>query len=228
MFARNVMKAPVLTVRVSDLISDVAKFLLEKKISAAPVLDAKGKLVGMVSEGDLMRRFETSTERKHSWWSLLLSDDYKLMREYIKSHGRTIGEIMSRNVITASPSASLREVADLMERHSIKRIPIVENNSLVGIVSRVDLLRAFTGLHHLIGISVDDAKLRDKILAQIEQQPWKHSKLINILVQDGVVDLSGIVDSDTERQAIRVAAESVAGVKAVNDHMINRPTGAEI
>lgn len=227
MIAKNVMKSPVITIKPNDSVAEVAKLLINQKISAAPVVDDEGRLRGIVSEGDLMRRHETSTERKRSFWWFLFSGDSALAREYVKSHGLKVHEIMTSDVITASPGDSLREVADLFERHSIKRVPIVDNGSIVGIVSRADLLRVFADRPQLLDINVDDSIVRDKIVSHLEQQPWAHTKLLNVSVRNGVVELSGMVDSDAERKAFCVAAESTPGVRAVTDRMINRPAGAE-
>lgn len=228
MIAKDLMVSPVVTIKPNDAVAEVAKLLIEKKISAAPVIDSKQNIVGIVSEGDLMRRHEISTERKHSFWSFLFSGEETLAYEYVKSHGLKVHEIMTVDVVTASPNVSLRDIANLFEKYSIKRVPIVENGKLVGILGRADLLRVFADRPHLLDTNVEDTVLRERILTHLNAQPWAHTKLLNVSVQNGIVELSGIVDSDFERKALRVAAESMTGVKAVGDRMINRPAGAEV
>jgi CBS-domain-containing membrane protein len=226
MIARDVMTRPVITVKPNISVGEAAKRLLENHISAAPVVDAGEKLVGMISEGDLMRRYETATERRQSWWLRMMSGDHFLASEYVKAHAQKVNEVMTRNVVTAGPKTPLREVADLLESHSIKRVPIVENGALVGIVTRADLVRAFAHGRPHLEISWPDSAIRDRIMAHLKQQPWAHMQLLNISVEGGVVDLSGVVFSEAEREAVRVAAESTAGVKAVNDHLMKRPIGS--
>ena len=147
MLVRDVMVAPVVTVEPSATVQEVAKLLLEKRISAVPVLDDKGKLVGIVSEGDLLHRVEAGTERHRSWWLRALIESQTLAAEYVKSHGHKVSDVMTRDVITASPETPLHEVASLMEKNAVRRLPILENGQLVGIVSRANLLQA-VARHH--------------------------------------------------------------------------------
>jgi CBS domain-containing protein len=226
MIAREVMTRPVITVQPNVSVGEAAKCLLENHISAAPVVDAGGKLVGMISEGDLMRRYETKTERRQSWWLRMMSGEHILASEYVKAHAQKVHEVMTRNVVTAGPKTPLGEIADLLESHCIKRVPIVENGALVGIVTRADLLRAFANDRPRLEIPMPDAAIRDRIVDHLEKQPWAHTQLLNISVEGGVVDLSGIVHSEAEKEAVRVAAESMRGVKAVNDRLIKRPVGS--
>lgn len=228
MIAKDLMVSPVITIKPHDSVAETAKLLIGKKVSGAPVVDAEQNIVGIVSEGDLMRRHEISTERKHSFWWLLFSGEQTLAYEYVKSHGLKVHEIMTVDVVTAPPFASLRDIVNLFERHSIKRVPIVENGKLVGILSRADLLRVFADRPHLLDIDVGDTVLRDRIVAYLDAQPWAHTKLLNVSVQNGIVELSGIVDSKVERKALRVAAENMTGVRAVTDRMIDRPAGADV
>jgi CBS domain-containing protein len=222
MKASDVMVAPVITVKPSSTVKEVAKTLLERRISAVPVVDEKGKLVGIVSEGDLMHRAEIGTERRHSWWLRVLTGDAALAAEYSKAHARTVVDIMTRDVITASPDTPLHEIAALLERHAIKRVPIVSNGEIVGIVSRANLLQALASSRKDLDIQLSDTAIRQRLLAHLNNQPWAHTLLLNITVNGGVVDLWGITGSDAERKAIRVAAESTPGVSAVNDHLARR------
>ena len=222
MKARDVMVSPVISVKPSCTVKEVAKTLLERRISAVPVVDDTGKLAGIVSEGDLMHRAEIGTQRRHSWWLRVLTGDDALAAEYTKAHARTVAGVMTRDVITASPDTPLHEIAALLERHSIKRVPIVRDGALLGIVSRANLLQALASSHKDLDIQLSDTAIRDRILAHLNNQPWAHTLLLNVTVNGGVVDLWGITGSDAERKAIRVAAESAPGVTAVNDHLVRQ------
>jgi CBS domain-containing protein len=226
MKARDVMVSPVITVKPSSSVRDVAKLFLERRISAVPVVDDQGKLVGIVSEGDLLHRAEAGTERKRSWWLQGLTGDETLAAEYAKAHARKVADVMTRRVITASPDTPLHEIASLLENNSIKRVPIVKDGQVVGIVSRANLIQAVASERKELDIPVSDAVIRDKILTNLQAEPWAHTGLVNVIVKDGIVDLYGITGSDAERKAIRVAAESVPGVCAVHDNFIKRPIQA--
>ena len=220
MLVRDVMVAPVITVGPSATVQEVAKLFLEKHISAVPVLDTSGKLVGIVSEGDLLHRVEAGTERYRSWWLRALTDSDTLAAEYVKSHSRKVSDVMTRDVITTSPHAPLHEVAAVMENHAVKRLPVLENGQLVGVVSRANLLQAVASARQLLDVSPTDKAIRDRILSSLKKEAWGHTGLLNVTVSNGIVDIWGVADSDAERKAIRVAAESAAGVGAVHDHLI--------
>jgi CBS domain-containing protein len=222
MKARDVMVAPVITVKPYTSVKELAQTLLKNHISAVPVVDDRGKLVGIVGEGDLLRRSEAGTERRRPWWLLLIAGEETLAHEYVKAHARKAADIMVRDVVAATPETSLDEIATLMERNSIKRVPIVSNGQLVGIVSRANLIQAVASKHVGLEIPGVDAAIRDKLLTHLKAQPWAHTALLNITVNDGVVDLWGTTGSETERKAIQVAAESTPGVQAVNDHLAVR------
>jgi CBS domain-containing protein len=215
----------VITVGTATPVSEIANILLTNHISAVPVLDDKDELVGVVSEGDLIRRVETGTERRRSWWLELFADNELLAQEYVKSHARKAADVMTRHVITASEDTPLAEIATLLERHQIKRVPILRGRKVVGIVSRANLLQALASLREKVAPSSapDDAAIRAKVMEQLQAQPWGVSSLLNVTVQNGVVDLWGLVSTAQEKNAIRVAAEITDGVRAVNDNIVVRP-----
>ena len=217
MKARDVMVSPVVTVKSSSSVREVAKTFLERRISAVPVVDDHGKLVGIVSEGDLLHRVEAGTERQHSRWLLGLIGNETPASEYIKAHSKKVADVMTREVITAAPDAPLREIAALLEKNSIKRVPTVENGELVGIVSRANLIQALASSRQGLEIPLSDSAIRDRVLAKVSNQPWAHMALLNISVNGGIVELWGISRSETERKAIRVAAETTPGVCAVTE-----------
>ncbi|MDP3076837.1 CBS domain-containing protein [Bradyrhizobium sp.] len=220
MQARNVMVTPVVTVKPSATVQEVAARFLESKISAAPVVDDNGKLVGIVSEGDLLHRVEADTERRRSWLLRAFTEADTLAAEYVKSHGRRVSDVMTRTVITAAPETPLHEIATLLEKNAIKRVPILENGQLVGVVSRANLLQAVASARPLLDVTPSDTMIRDRILASLRAERWAHIASLNVTVTDGVVDLWGLADSKAERKAIKVAAETTPGVRAVNDNMV--------
>jgi CBS-domain-containing membrane protein len=221
MKARDVMVSPVITTTPSASVKEVARILLDNHISAVPVVDKGGRVVGIVSEGDLMRRADLGTERHRAWWlAALFVDEEALAGEYIKAHSQKVADVMTKRVITADPNSALQEIAALLEKHSIKRVPIVENEALVGIVSRANLIQALAADRKGLDIPVPDTKLRDKLMSHLKAQPWAHTALLNVTVNDGIVDIWGITRSEAEKKALRVAAESTPGVRAVNNNVI--------
>lgn len=222
MKARDVMVSPVITVKCGTTVRDVAKLFLERQISAVPVVNDQGTLVGIVSEGDLMHRAEIGTEEQRPWWLVLLTGDQALAADYIKAHARRVEDVMTRNVVTVTPDMPLNEVARLLEKHGIKRVPIVKGGQLVGIVSRANLVQTIASSGSALEIPLSDTTIRDKLLAHLNAQRWAHTGLLNVTVYGGIVDLWGVTGSENERKAIHVAAETMAGVRAVNDHIIVR------
>lgn len=226
MKAVDVMVTDVVTVGPDACVQDVARTLLTNRISGVPVVDDEGKLLGIVSEGDLMRRAEAGTGRRRSWWLALLTSDETLASQYVREHSRKVVDVMTPEVITATPATPLNEIASLLEKNGIKRIPIVEEGKLVGIISRANLLQAVASLRKGLEVEAkpDDDAIRQNILARLKAQRWSKPSLINVIVHDGDVDIWGIVDSQSERKAVKVAAEVTTGVHAVNDNLIVRPS----
>jgi CBS domain-containing protein len=225
MQARDVMVSPVTTVNSHATAREVARLMLARRISAVPVVDAANKILGIVTEGDLIHRVEAGTERPYSWWLRLLTGDAQLATDYVKSHAVKVEDIMTRDVVTAAPETPLHEIAMRLEDNQIKRVPIVnQHGQLVGIVSRANLLQAIASVRPQLEISVPDATIRRKLLDKLGKEPWAHTFNLNATVQNGVVDLWGFAPSVAERAAIRVAAEAVPGVVAVNDHLLENPT----
>lgn len=224
MNAQDVMVSPVVTVGENATVQEVAKLLMEKRISAVPVLDAAGKLAGIVTESDLMRRAEIGTERHYSWWLSLLTDARTLAADYVKSHAKCVKDVMTGNVKTAAPDTPLHEIAELFEKNHIKRVPIVnKDGELVGIVSRANIVQAVASVRPRLEISLPDAAIRTRLLDELRKQPWTQAHKLNVTVTNGVVELWGFVETDQERDAIRVAAQSIPGVNAVNDHLMRAP-----
>jgi CBS domain-containing protein len=223
MKARDVMTLAVFTVKPTTSVKDVARLFVEQRISAAPVVDDQRKIVGIVSEGDLVHRTEISTERRHPWWlDLVVRDEVIDAKEYIKAHAKRVADVMTKKVITAEPDTPLQEIAETLEKYGIKRLPILCDGRLVGIVSRANLVQAIATGGSKLDTALSDTSIREKLLTELNKQNWAHTALLNATVNGGVVDLWGFIESDTERKAIRVAAEATPGVRAVNDHMTGR------
>jgi CBS domain-containing protein len=218
------MVSPVITVGENETVRDLAKLLIAKRISAAPVVNDSGKVIGIVTEPDLLHRAEAGTERLVSWWLSLISGDRALADSYVKSHAVKVKDVMTRDVKTVDPDTPLVEIADLFEEQHIKRVPIVsKGGDLVGLVSRANIIQAIASARPKLEISPSDATIRKKLLDELKNQPWSHVHRLNVTVTGGVVDIWGFVESEKERQAITVAAETISGVAGVNDHLMRRP-----
>jgi CBS-domain-containing membrane protein len=222
--AADVMTTDVITVAPDATVRDIATLLRSKRISGVPVVDAAGHLLGIVTEGDLILREAIAGEHHRSWWLSLFDDPNVVARDYAKSHGRVAKDVMTTPVISVGPATMLSEIAKTLERHRIKRVPVVNDNKLVGIVSRSNLLQALAVADVSRQGAYDDRAIREQLLAELQKQHWVHMGLKNVVVQDGVVSLWGMVSSDDERRALRIAAENVPGVKGVEDNLTSIPT----
>ena len=190
-------------------------------MSVLPVIDDHGRLVGLISEGDLMNREEIGTEIHHPWWIEAVTPGAALAAEFAKSHGKRVEEVMSENVITATEDTSLADIAALLERNRIKRVPILRDGELVGIVSRSNLVQALASNAGASKASLDTNRvIREELLSRLEQQRWTDFGSRNIIVSDGKVHLWGLVGSPAERTALIALAEDVPGVTEVIDEMI--------
>ncbi len=225
MQAKDIMTTNVATVTPETSVSDIAKLLIDKSISGVPVTDTGGMLVGVVSEGDLLRRPELETERHSSWWLDLLANNRETAAEYVKSHGTSAADVMTRNVVSVSETATVGEIAATLEKHRIKRVPVVRDGKVVGIVSRANLLHGLAASKEAAPAtpSADDRTIREKLTEQLESQGWVSSGSLNLIVDGGIVQLWGWVDSEEERRAIVLAAEQYPGVKGVEDHLGSLP-----
>lgn len=221
MRVHEIMTSPVITVSLDTSLQDVAETLVENRISAVPVVDAAGKVLGIVSEGDLIHRHETRTEHRRSWWLELFTSDDARAYEYVKSHGRTAADVMTRRVLSVGPSATLADVAGLLDEARIKRVPVVDDGKIVGIVSRADLIRALvrTARNEAPAEKRSDSDIQLALDAAIKSQPWASSFTLVTTVQDGVVHLIGIARSNEERKALVVLAENIPGVVRVEDQL---------
>jgi len=221
MNASDVMTRNVLSVRPEATIAEAIRLMLDNRISGLPVLDETGRLVGILTEGDLLRRGETGTERHRPRWLEILMGPGRLAEEYVRTHGRRIAEVMTRDPVGVSPDTPLEEIVALMERHRIKRVPVLDGDVPVGILSRADLLRGLAGaLAEAPVAAASDEEIHERILAELARAAWVPRDGVAITVKNGVVDLNGVILDEKERVALRVAAENVPGVRAVEDHLV--------
>jgi CBS domain-containing protein len=221
MNASDVMTRNVLSVRPEATIAEAIRLMLDNRISGLPVLDETGRLVGILTEGDLLRRGETGTERHRPRWLEILMGPGRLAEEYVRTHGRRIAEVMTRDPVGVSPDTPLEEIVALMERHRIKRVPVLDGDVPVGILSRADLLRGLAGaLAEAPVAAASDEEIHERILAELARAAWVPRDGVAITVKNGVVDLNGVILDEKERVALRVAAENVPGVRAVQDHLV--------
>jgi CBS domain-containing protein len=221
MQASDVMTTNVVTVRPETRVDEIARLLLERRISGVPVIDADGRLVGIVTESDLMRRPELGTERHRGWWLRMFQDPRARAAEYVRAHGSRAEEVMTRDVITVTEEIPVGEIARLLEEHRIKRVPVVRGGQVIGIVSRANLLQ---GLAARPAPTVpegakDDRSIRADVLRVLHDEGLTARSPLNVIVTNGVVELWGVVESEEERRALKVAVENVPGVLAVRDNL---------
>ena len=229
LIAKDVMTSPVIAVGPDSTVDEVADILLSHGISAVPVID-RGALLGIVSEGDLIRRAEIGTAPQgRSWWIHFFTNNAVRAEGYVKSHSEHVIDVMTQQVATVVESTPVAEIATLLEHNRIKRVPVLRNGQVVGIVSRANLVQALAGWRDNVPSTMPgDAVLRDAVMAGLKKKSWAHTALINVTARLGEVDLSGLVDSRAQRDAIRVAVEVTPGVHAVNDNLVVRPIMASI
>ncbi|WP_367156806.1 CBS domain-containing protein [Mesorhizobium sp.] len=219
MQAQAIMTTPVISIDASASIAKAADLMLTRKISCLPVT-RDGAMAGIISEGDFLRRQELGTQRVRPRWLEFLAGPGKVADEYVHANGRRVGEVMTTEVVSAPPDTSLAEIVELMARHDIKTVPIVDAGKIVGIVTRSDLLRALLRiLPKSSAATADDELIRRTIVAELQQQSWSGGDLIGVSVDKGVVELNGAIFDERQRKAAIVAAENVAGVKKVTDKL---------
>jgi CBS domain-containing protein len=221
MKAVDLMTSFVVTVRPDATIEYAAQLMLQYHISGLPVTDSDGAVLGIVTESDLLRRAETGTDKRHARWVSLLIGPGRLAQEYVHTHGRKVGEVMTERVFTVTPETPLADLVALMETKHVKRVPVVDQRRLVGIVSRADVMAALVGLlSEKPAGSVTDSDIRNQILAEVDRQPWGPRGSVDVIVTNGVVVLKGMIPDERERAALCVAAENVSGVRAVHDRLV--------
>lgn len=221
MQARDIMTRRVVTLSREATLEEAVALMVRHRISGLPVTDAAGTVLGIVTEGDLLRRAETGTEHQRPRWLRFLLGPERLATEYVHTHSRKVKDVMTRNVITVDPDTSLDGIVDLMEKRHIKRVPVVEDGRLTGIVSRANLIQALASLAgDLPAATATDETIRARLWDELMKCDWAPVATLNVIVKDGTVHLHGCITDESERRALRVAAENVPGVRAVRDHLV--------
>jgi CBS domain-containing protein len=214
------MTRRVISVAPEASILESARLMLQHRVSGLPVIDAAGSLVGVVTEGDFLRRVEVGTELKRPRWLEFIVAPGRLASEYVHSHGRKVVDVMTDEPVTVDEDTPIEEVVRLMEERRIKRLPVVRGTKVVGIVSRADLLHALASVAPGAPLAaMDDHAIRDRVLAELAKQAWAKGNFIDVTVRNGAVELRGVVTSDHQREAATVVAENIAGVKKVANHL---------
>ena len=214
------MTAQVIAVRPEAPLEQAVRLMVENRISGLPVLDAAGRAVGVLTEGDLLRRAETGTQGPHASWFDTLFRPGHLADDYVRTHGRRVAEVMTPDPLTVTETTELEDVAHLMRTKRVKRLPVTRAGVVVGIISRADLVKLLAQKLDQAGVTADDASIRTAIDAELKRQSWAPLRSISVSVADGAVALDGVVFDERQRQAIAVAAENAAGVKSVDNRLI--------
>ncbi len=227
MIVNDVMTTTVVTVSPDTPILEIASLMVDRQVSGLPVVDDDGHVVGMISEGDLIRRQELGTDvRPRGWLSFFTSQEAQA-REFVKTHGINASEVMTTPVHSVEADAEIAGIARMMEKHRIKRLPVTRDGKLVGIVTRADLLRTLASQRSMAPPPppASDRSIRGQLLKTIADEPWAASAVVNVIVTNGVVHLWGVVDSKEQHKALLVAAEEIAGVRGIEDHLgVDLPT----
>ncbi len=221
MKAKDIMTRNVVSVDPEATVLQAARLMLKHHISGLPVVDKSGKLIGVLSEGDFLRRSETHTERRRSRWLEFVMGPGRIAGDYVHSHGNKVSEVMTADVKTVGEDASLEDIVELMERHHIKRVPVLRAEKMVGIVTRSNLMHAMVSLARVApSATQNDSAIRQQLLAEIQKQQWAPAATANVVVHDGVVELWGMIVDERQREGLKVAAENIPGVRAVKDHLV--------
>jgi CBS domain-containing protein len=220
MKAGEIMTRRVVSVSPEDSVLHAVQQMLQHRISGLPVVDSAAELIGVVTEGDLLRRAETGTRHQRPRWLEFLLGPARMASEYVHTSGRKVGEVMTADPITITEDTPLEQAVQLMEKHRIKRLPVLRGRKVAGIVSRANLLHALASLaREAPAAPADDHAIRDRLIAHLEQQSWAPLSMINVVVRNGVVEYWGTLTEENARQALIVAAENTPGVKEVRDHL---------
>jgi len=213
----------VIAVGPEATVGEVADLLLKHRISGLPVVESNDRVLGIISEGDLLRRAELGTERQRTHWLEWMRSQRTSAIDFVRAHSRRVSDLMTRDVISVTSDTPLDEIATILEKKGIKRVPVVDDGKLVGILSRANLVQALAAVYKEAKPgTADDAVIRANVIIQLDRlqkRPWAGHGVINVIVSNGTVDLWGVVDSEAESDAARAAAEAVPGVKTLNNHL---------
>lgn len=220
MKARDVMTTDVIVARPEASVYEIACLMTEKRISGVPVVNKSGDVIGMVSESDLLHRAELGTEPKHKWWLKIFADPDQMARDYAKSHGKRAVDVMARPVVSVEENQELVDVAQVLDSGKIKRVPVLKDGALVGMITRADLVKALSQTpRRRSEMTTDNGTLQKRINDEIKNQTWLPSSMLNVLVNNGVVEIWGFIDSQAQKRALRVLIEGIDGVTSIEDHV---------
>lgn len=220
MKARDIMTRGVQTATADTLVYDIARSMVERRISAVPIVDPQGHVIGIVSDGDLLHRPETGTERRRSRWLDFFVDTTTKAREFRKSHGVRAADVMSRDVVSVTSETDVAAIADLFEQKGIKRVPVIDDDRLVGIVSPRDLIGALArSAPSPTARPVPDSDIQAALDRGLKENDWAERSVVTFAVQNGIVEMTGLIEDEERQAALRVLAENVAGVRAVRDNL---------
>lgn len=221
MKARDIMTAKVHTVKPGTSVAEIARLMTSERISGVPVVNDQGEVVGIVSETDLLHRAETGTIKRRKWWIGLFLDKDMLARDFIKSHGHTAADVMSRYIVSVSDTASLAEVADVLDVNDLKRVPVMRDGKLVGMITRGDLVRALAAPPAATTPQpADNAAVQKLLMTRIHEQSWVQSTYLSVIVEDDRIELRGFVGTDHQRKALAILAKEVAGNRRIDDQLV--------
>jgi CBS domain-containing protein len=232
MLAKEIMTREIITVRPETSIQELAQLMTERRISGVPVVDAANQLLGIVSVSDLVHRVETGTQRKRKWWAALFTDAQTLARDFVKTHGTQVSDLMTRKVVCVSTESELRHVADVLDRHGVKRVPVLEGGKLVGLISRSDLVRAVAQAAASgtpTPALTDDGAVQKALIERMDAQPWLSPSLVTPVVAAARIELYGYVASEDQRRALLLLTRELAGPREVKDELqIGIPAFGEV
>tara|TARA_R110002074_G_scaffold60375_7_gene146413 strand:- start:2638 stop:3348 length:711 start_codon:yes stop_codon:yes gene_type:complete len=227
MQAQDIMTKNVISAAADTTVEQITGLMMKNHISAVPILDSAGAIIGLISEGDLMRRVEGSGSTNKSWWLSLFAGSDNTAQDFIAMRGRRAKDIMTRKVEVVAPDTPVWEIARLLEEKRIKRVPVVDNGKIVGIVSRGNLMQALaTAPTVTLDRSTSDRKKREIVLAALAQVPGLNPVHLNVVVEGGRVDVWGIAGSNAEEDAARVALDNIDGLGEVSVNLGRIPNYA--
>lgn len=223
MKAADLMSTSVVAVPPDTPVAAIAELLAARGISAVPVIDQESRPVGIVTEGDLIRRLADQPRGPFGWFLDVFRDKTPMAARFAKAHGKVARDVMTTALVSVGVEASVEQVAQLMEQHNVRRVPVLRDGRLVGIVSRADLLRAVLRPAAAAEALTDDRDILQAAIIALREQPWTDMMWIFPAVEGGIVSLHGFARSDATRQGLRVLMEEIPGVKGVKDEMQDMP-----
>ena len=227
MQAKDIMTTKVITVPQDGTVEDAVRLMLEQHVSALPVVGADARLVGLISEGDLMRRLRDKDKQRKSWWLEFLTLPEESAQDFVAVHSHKVADVMTRDVVSVTEDTPVSEIADILQTRRIKRVPVVRDGKVVGIVSRSNLLRVLARSQSSGVVAAPkpaDSELQAQVAKALDAVPGVKSHLFSFVVEDGKVSVWGVADSDIVEKAVRVALEEVPGVREVDIKMGRLPS----